>query len=159
MNLRELTIEQQQIMDALENGDFTPEQVSDHLDGIEAARDKKIERCLFVLSELESGVDAIESEIDRLRTNSKYLSNRSASLRSWIVDNMEDGEKHEYPLFKVSKVKGRQVVNITDKSLLGGYITEEVVEKLDKRTLLADLKNGDVKGAEIVIGRSSLRIK
>ena len=159
MNLRELTIEQQQIMDAVENGDFTPEQVSDHLDGINQARDEKIEGCLHVLNQYERKLTEIGDEILRLGEFKKAASSSVERVKEWLISNMEDGEKHEYPLFKISKVKGRQMANITDQSLLGNYITEEIVEKLDKRTLLADLKNGDVKGAEIVIGRSSLRIK
>lgn len=159
MNLRELTIEQKQILDAVENGDFTPEQVADHLDGITQAREEKIEGCLFVLRQVESQRDMIAAECDRLEVMESSLKKQASRLREWMLDNMEDGEKHEYPLFEVSKVKGRQVAQVNDQSKLGAYITKEVVEKLDKRALLADLKNGEVDGAEIIIGKSSLRIK
>ena len=159
MNLRELTIEQKQVLEAVENGDFTPEQVADHLDGITQAREEKIESCLLVLRQIESQRDMIAAECDRLVTIESGLENQASRLREWMLDNMEDGEKHEYTLFKVSKVRGRQVAQVNDKSKLGKYITQEVVEKLDKRELLSDLKNGEVDGAEIIIGKSSLRIK
>ena len=159
MNLRELTIEQQQILDAVENGDFTPEQVSDHLDGITQAREEKIEGCLHVLNQIERHRVMIATEYDRLELLEAPLIKKLENIREWLLSNMEDGERHEFPLFKISKVKGRQMVQVNDKTKLGSYITEEIVEKLDKRTLLADLKNGEVEGAELATGKSSLRIK
>ena len=159
MNLRELTIEQQQILDAVENGDFTPEQVADHLDGITQAREEKIEGCLHVLNQIEAKEELLANEYSRLGLLAGPLAKQAARIREWLASNMEDGEKHEFPLFKISKVKGRQIVQVNDRAKLGDYITEEIVEKLDKCTLLADLKNGEVEGAELATGKSSLRIK
>ena len=159
MNLRDLTIEQQQILDAVENGDFTLKQVEDHLDGISQARDEKIESCLYVLNGIDLELSLVEIELARIAKIRMSLDIKRDKLRGWLLSNMADGEKHDYPLFKISKVRGRQVAQINDKTKLGAYITEEIVEKLDKRTLLADLKDGAVDGAEIIIGKSSLRIK
>ena len=159
MNLRDLTIEQQQILDAVESGDFTSEQVADHLDGISQGIHDKIESSLHALNRLERDLSDIAGEISRLTDLKKSSESNITRMKEWLLLNMADGEKHDYPLFKISKVKGLQVAQINDKTKLGAYITEEIVEKLDKRTLLADLKNGEVDGAEIIIGKSSLRIK
>ena len=77
-----------------------------------------------------------------------------------LLFNMADGEAFNFDLFNVRKVKGRQVVNILDETKLGAYSEVKVTSTVDKRRLLADLKAGEVvDGAEIIISRSSLRIK
>ena len=158
MNLRELTIEQQQILDAVENGDFTPEQVADHLDGITQAREEKIEGCLHVLNQCERKLTEVVDEVVRLQNIEASIRSNIDRIKGWLLSNMEDGEKHEYPLFKISKVRGRQTALVTEWELLDDYITEEITEKLDRRALLSALKNGAVDGAEIIISKSSLRI-
>jgi small-conductance mechanosensitive channel len=161
MNLRELTQDQQGILDLVENGDLTLDDVKDHLDQLTQDRSKKIENCLHVINRLDSSAAAIAVEIERLTAMQKAATNNAKKARDWLLMNLEDGEKHEFDLFKVSRVKGRQVVNVTDESkLFSMYIKTKEVTSVDKKLLLADLKQGvEVDGAEIAIGNPSLRIK
>ena len=50
MNLRQLTHDQEAILSQVEDGDFTLEQVSDHLDMLDGERKQKIENYLHVIN-------------------------------------------------------------------------------------------------------------
>lgn len=161
MNLRELTEDQEAILAQVESGDFTLDDVSDHLDMLEGERNKKIESYLHVINNLETKHEAATKELFRLSAIVTSRKNSLDNIKSWLLMSMKDGEKHEFDLFKVSRVKGREVVNITDEAPLKAfYGRSTLVESIDKKGLLIDLKAGvEIKGAEIVIGKASLRIK
>ena len=162
MNLRELTEDQSAILAQVENGDFTLDDVSDHLDMLEEDRNKKIESYLHVINRLTSEETTVTAEIDRLQTIRKQKEKATSNMKSWLLMSMKDGEKHEFDLFKVSRVKGREVVQITDGDKVNVKYKECKPEQwnINKRELLNALKEGvEIEGAEISFGNSSLRIK
>ena len=76
--------------------------------------------------------------------------------------SMKDGEKHNFDLFNVSRLKGREVVSITNEGDLpiGCFTHKPQSWTVDKREILKRLKGGEeVEGAEIATGNPSLRIK
>lgn len=162
MNLRELTNDQEAILAQVESGDFTLDQVSDHLDMLEEDRNKKIENYLHVINRLDSECVTIALEVSRLDRIHQTKKTALDNIKSWLLMSMKDGEKHEFDLFKVSRVKGREVLQINDGDKVPVKYKECKPElwNIDKRTLLAELKKGvEVEGAEIATGNSSLRIK
>lgn len=162
MNLRELTNDQAAILAQVENGDFTLDDVSDHLDMLEEDRNKKIESYLFVINNIETDLRALQSEMERLAVIAESKGNALANIKAWLLMSMKDGEKHDFDLFKVSRVKGREVVNITDvQSVPFDYhVCKPESWSVDKREVLKALKAGvKMEGAEITTGNSSLRIK
>ncbi len=161
MNLRELTHDQESILAMVESGDFTLDQVSDHLEMLEEDRNKKIENYLHVINRLSSDAQSLSTEIARLDNIAASKASALSNIKEWLLSSMKDGEKHEFDLFKVSRVKGREVVGFTnDKEVPEKYIDFVMTKKIDKRALLADLKAGvEINGAEIVRSNPSLRIK
>ena len=162
MNLRELTHDQEAILAQVESGDFTLDDVSDHLDMLEEDRNKKIENYLHVINRLQGEQHTVESEIQRLASISISKTAALKNIKSWLLMSMKDGEKHDFDLFKVSRVKGREVCNIIDdKKIPMKYSTHKPESwSVDKREVLKDLKAGiEIKGAEITTGNPSLRIK
>ena len=161
MNLRELTQDQQEILAQVENDEFSIDDLSDHINMLESERNKKIESYLHVINRLSSEEVTITAELDRLNTIRYSKEKALKNIKSWLLMSMRDGEKHDFDLFKVSKVKGRQVIKITDDSLISKSYTEyKEIRTIDKRAMLSDLKAGkEVPGAEISIGNPSLRIK
>jgi hypothetical protein len=162
MNLRELTDDQAAILAQVESGDFTLDDVSDHLDMLAEDRNNKIESYLHVINRLESEALTVNAEMLRLAgikaTKAKALEN----IKGWLLMSMQDGEKHEFDLFKVSRVKGRQVVNVIDDKKIPMKFQECKPESwhVNKRELLAEMKKGlKVEGAELLTGNPSLRIK
>ena len=162
MNLRELTQDQQEILAQVESEEFSIDDVSDHLNMLESERNKKIESYLHVINRLSSEEVTITAELDRLNTIRYSKEKALKNIKSWLLMSMQDGEKHEFDLFKVSRVKGREVLQINDGDKVPVKYKECRPESwhIDKRTLLAELKKGkEVTGAEISIGNPSLRIK
>lgn len=162
MNLRELTEDQNAILAQVESGDFTLEQVEDHLDMLDTERKQKIENYLHVINRLHNEEATVTAEIDRLQSIRQSKEKALTNIKSWLLMSMKDGEKHDFDLFKVSRVKGREKVSVIDEKKIGvKYLVHKPESySVDKRALLADLKNGDViNGAELTTGEPSLRIK
>tara|TARA_R110002012_G_scaffold67037_2_gene174952 strand:- start:298 stop:783 length:486 start_codon:yes stop_codon:yes gene_type:complete len=161
MNLRDLTSDQEAILAQVESGNFTLDDVSDHLELLESERNQKIENYLHVINNLEVKLKAKTDEIKRIEALKDVDSSALANIKAWLLMSMQDGEKHEFDLFKVSRVKGREVVSFTnEKEVPEKYIDWVTSKKVDKRALLADLKTGvNIDGAEITTGNPSLRIK
>ena len=162
MNLRELTHDQDAILKQVESGDFSLDDVSDHLDMLEEGRNKKIENYLHVINKLQSDVVTVTAELDRLHDIESSKSKSLSRIKEWLLMSMKDGEKHEFDLFKVTRVKGRDVLGVLNEFEINKSYFNTVPQsfKLDKKLLLTDLKAGiEVKGAEITTGNASLRIK
>lgn len=162
MNLRELTEDQQAILSRVESGDFSIDDVSDHLELLENERSKKIENYLHVINRLTSEEVTVTAEIDRLQEIRSAKEKALKNIKSWLLMSMQDGEKHEFDLFKVSRVKGRDVLQVTDekKIPMRFMVNKPETWSPDKRTILSELKKGtEIEGAEITTGNPSLRIK
>ena len=161
MNLRELTHDQEAILHQVSSGDFNLEDVSDHLELLESERNDKIENYLHVINRLNSECNTIADEVKRLEIIRDGKANALDRVKSWLLMSMKDGEKHQFDLFKVSRVKGREVLSITDSDFKhADYVTFKSVKSIDKRLLLSTLKAGvEIDGAEITTGNPSLRIK
>ena len=161
MNLRELTQEQAAILALVESGELTEDQVIDHIDMLDDDIKTKIENTLFVINRLESIEKSASDEIDRISQIKKSAHTKKQNLKDWLNINMTDGQSFEFDLFKVSKVKGREIASITDESKLPArFIKVKESISVDKTQLLKDLKAGiNVDGAEISTAKSSLRIK
>tara|TARA_R110002012_G_scaffold288773_2_gene481578 strand:+ start:1151 stop:1639 length:489 start_codon:yes stop_codon:yes gene_type:complete len=162
MNLRQLTHDQEAILSQVEDGDFTLEQVSDHLDMLDSERKQKIENYLHVINRLQNEEVTVTAEIDRLQDIRRSKEKALANIKDWLLMSMKDGEKHDFDLFKVSRVKGRQGVTvIDDKKLPMQFMTHKPESwQPDKRAILAKMKEGEeIAGAELTISKPSLRIK
>lgn len=161
MNLRELTHDQDAILAQVENGDFTLDDVSDHLDMLREDREQKIENYLHVINRLENEALTVNTEILRLEAIRGAKTKALENIKAWLLVSMKDGERYEFNLFKVSRVRGREALQVNSTNdIPEKYRTVKQVETLDKRGMLTDLKAGaEIKGAEIVTGNPSLRIK
>ena len=162
MNLRKLTHDQEAILAQVESGDFTLDDVSDHLEMLEEDRNKKIENYLHVINRLTSEEKTVTAEIDRLQTIRQSKEKALSNIKEWLLMSMKDGEKHEFDLFKVSRVKGREVCQLVDSNKLPQKFMVHKPEAWnpDKKEILKALKAGEqVAGAELTTGNPSLRIK
>ena len=65
MNLRELTNDQLGILELVNNGDLSEDDVKDHLDMITDERNKKIENILYVISDFQSTETALKRSEER----------------------------------------------------------------------------------------------
>lgn len=143
--------------------DLDEQTMADTLESIDDAIEVKAENICKVLSEMEGNMSIIECEIDRLVEKVKRENKRHEALKTYLLTSMEatDKKKIETPLFTVTRMAGRDKVSVVNEgSIPMDYFNEIPASwKLDKKDLLDALKKGDVDGAELIKGKSSLRIK
>lgn len=158
MNLFELTQKYQNVLEIAEQLD--EETLKDTLDSIDDAINVKIENTAYVIKSLESNITVIDEEMKRLSAMKSAQTNNIRNLKEYMQNAMESVglEKVEGKLIKVSIQNNPQSVKIENEEALEKYMVEQP-KKLDKRTLMEDLKKGiEVEGAELQQKRS-IRIK
>lgn len=158
MNLYELTENYQQVLEIAEQLDA--ETLKDTLDSIDEAINNKVENTAYVIKQLDANVAAIDTEIKRLQAMKSAQSNNAKNLKLYIQESMEKVglDKVQGKLIKVAIQNNPQSVRVDNEEALKEYMVEQP-KKLDKRSLLEDLKQGvEVYGAELQQTRS-LRIK
>ncbi|MGM0220035.1 siphovirus Gp157 family protein [Enterococcus sp. AZ126] len=159
MKLYELTGNYNQVLELAEQLDA--ETLKDTLDSIDEAIEIKVENTAKVVRSLEGNVDAIDAEIKRLTAKKSTLNNNIKGIKSYMQESMEQvgKDKIKGQLFNIGIQNNPQSVNVMDEKKINMNYFIEQPPKLDKKLLLADLKEGkEVEGAEIQQTRS-LRIR
>lgn len=155
--------EHQQIIEAIDSGEFTPEEMADTLEGAAGTFEEKAQSVLAYAEGLSADIDQVDAQIKRMQERKKQLSNKRQSMRDYLKRNMQlTGITNiKCPLFSITLAKGRDQVIIDDESLIpSDYVDVQVVEKVDNRALLSDLKDGlDIPGCHLEKTDESLRIK
>ena len=164
MNLYEID---KAYLDVIESGfsfdDETGELLFDEsmMDQLEGEFNTKIDNICAYIKNQEALKSGISDEIKSLNDRKKSVDNKIDYLKKLITDSMarRDVKKLETPRNRISFRKSVSV-NVLDESQIdGSYFVEKVERKLDKKTLLADLKNGvEVDGAEL-LEKQNIQIK
>ena len=164
MNLYEID---KAYLDVIENGfsfdDETGELLFDEsmMDQLEGEFNTKIDNICAYIKNQEALRSGISDEIKSLNDRKKSVDNKIDYLKGLITDSMarRDVKKLETPRNKISFRKSVSVNVLDDSQIDGSYFVEKVERKLDKKTLLADLKNGvEVDGAEL-LEKQNIQIK
>ena len=161
MNLYELTENYRNLQELLDNPEIDQEIITNALDEVGEQLEEKAENIAKLIKTLEVEVNGYKTEEKRLADRRKTLENRITGLKSYIDAAMKATGKKKFKgqLFSFNIQKNPPSVNITDSTLIPKeyYIEQEPV--LDKKTVLAELKNGViVPGAEL-LQTESLRIR
>ncbi len=161
--LYKIAEDHQQIMEAIDSGEYTSEEMADTLEGAVGSFEDKAQSVLAYTEGLSSDIEQVDAAIKRLQDRKKALSNKRDSMREYLKRNMQQTgiTNIKCPLFSITLAKGRDKVVIDDESLIpDDYVEVTVVEKPDKRMLLSDLKDGiNIPGCRLEKGEESLRIK
>lgn len=173
-SLHELSSAFHDIGKMIDDGEIDFNQISDQLDAIESTFDQKVINCGLMVNEIESAQDRIDSEINRLKRRSEILKNKSSFLKEYIYSNMTRINKTKVvdDLVTLTICKGRDILSIDNEDDIDNkYVEIEVVEKVDKKQLLKDLKEQikllasdpdyeieEIKGASVKKSNSYLKI-
>lgn len=145
------------------NDDFTADEIKDTLEAIQGTIEQKALSLASWSLDLDGNIEKIDAEIDRLNSKKWQIQNRKESLTEYMRSNMEACgiKKISCPLFSITLVNGRDVVAISDESLIPDeFINVKVVNSPDKVAILKALKAGqEIQGASIKKGKNSIRIK
>lgn len=131
---------------------------------VEAEIESKSAGIVTVVRNLETTVDAIENEIKRLQDLKKIKKNNIDRLKEYTKECVElrGVKKVETPLGNLSLRKLPGSVEVIDETKLMNepiYVVEKVAKTLDKKAILADLKEGLLVDGAILKTGTSLTIK
>ncbi|EEO0673688.1 siphovirus Gp157 family protein [Listeria monocytogenes] len=157
MKLYELTESYQNVLDIAEQ--LEAETLKDTLDAITESIEVKAENTAKVIKTVNAEIEALDTEIKRMSSRKSTLKNNVESMKRYLKEELEkvglDKVKGQHLTIRIQS--NPQGVLVEDESKLGAYLVEQP-KKLDRKAILADLKDGkEIDGAEIQQGRS-LRI-
>lgn len=160
-NIYEILDKYKFIQQLIEDG--APEEAFiEALNAIDGELAEKLENYAAVIKNIESDINGIKAEIDRLNERKKAMESSvkrmKENMQTAMIETGQTKVKGEKFSFNVQKNPPSLLVH--DDSLIPiDYIKMEEVKTIDKKAILAELKNGaDIQGVEIQQGES-IRIR
>jgi len=147
-----------QVIDT-DTGEVLNENLIEVLNNIQMALEEKALNTAYVIRKLDSRIDAIKNEIDRLKKLKEMAESAEERLKKYLQENIPEGQKIQGDLITISWRKSESV-EISDVSKIPKeYIKTKIEESPDKTTIKEALKSGkQVPGAELV-SKNNLQIK
>ena len=161
MKLYELTENFRNLQELLENPDIPQEMILEALNSIEGDIFEKLENIVKLLRSLEADIKIIKEEKQRLQAKQSSLENRCVNIKAYLETSLKalGKDKVKSGLFTLSIGKNPTSVNVVDlKAIPEDYLKFKEPE-VDKKAVLADLKQGrEIPGAEL-IQTESLKVR
>lgn len=162
MNIFELTGALGQVWNMVTDEDMDQEVLEDTLQSLELARDEKAEGYAKIMKQLEAQVDAINTEEKRLADKRKVLENRHARMKQVLEQSFSlwEVDKIKGTIFTVSVQNNPPSVVIEDENIVPEqFVSVETVKKIDRKSILQALKDGEVIDGCSIKQTRSLRIR
>lgn len=161
MNLYELTTDLKELQE-IDFAQAEEEQIEEVKGIIKTQIESKSAGIIAVIRNEESDIDAIKIEIKRLQELKKSKENKIENLKKYTKECLEDADikKVSTSLGNMTVRKNPASVDVLDENLIPSEYKKEVVEvKVDKKAILADLKEGVVVEGAALKNSTSLMIK
>jgi hypothetical protein len=137
--------------------------VRDTMQAIEGEFEEKGKALAVIVLNMDTDVEALDKEIERLTERKRAIKNRQESLKDYLRENMEAAgiKKISCPLFSITCAEGREIAVVDDESLLPDeFMRVKTDVAPDKAEIAKALKAGtEVPGAHLERAKSSIRIK
>lgn len=159
MKLYELTDDYLRLMEMAEELD--PETFQDTLESINEAIEEKIENTAYLIRNLEADIKVLKEEEKRLSERRRALETKVIRIKEYLQNELEKAgiDKVKRPLITVSIQNNPPSVKIVDEKIIPPSFMIPQEPKLDKKSLLQVLKNGEkIPGVELEQTRG-LRIR
>lgn len=160
-NIYEITDKYKFIQQLIEDG--APEEAFvEALNAIDGELAEKLENYAAVIKNIESDINGIKAEVDRLNERKKVMESSvkrmKENMQTAMVETGQTKVKGEKFSFNIQKNPPSLLVH-DDTSIPEDFIKVEEIKTIDKKAILAELKNGaEIKGVEIQQGES-IRIR
>lgn len=158
MKLYELTDNYNQVLDMIEEG---AEGLEDTLASIDEAIEQKAENTAKIIKTIEANASVLREEEKRLADRRRALENQVDGMKSFLESELRKAGKDKVKglILTIAIQKNPPSLNVTDEAKIPTDYFIPQPAKLDRKTLLSYLKEGNsLDGAEIVQGES-LRIR
>lgn len=143
MKLIELTDIYKNILNLIDSGEATEDELKFALNQIEDEIETKAQNIAFVLKEIDSDIEKFKSIEDEFARKRKSLEFNKANLKQYLESNMiaTDKKKFKTEYFSFNIQKNAPSLNVATENYIPNeyYITER---KLDRKKLLDAIKNG-----------------
>ena len=142
MKLYELTQQYKQLQEMAD--DLDPMVLKDTLESIEESIEDKAENTAKLIRSWEAEAKAIKEEEKRLADRRKALENRVSNTKAYLFEQMELAglEKVKRPTLTVSIANNPPSVEVIDPEKIPSLFMIEQKPAIDKKAILAALKNG-----------------
>lgn len=157
MNLYELSAAYQEVVEEIESGG---DNLEDTLESLEDAIEDKAENYAKVMKNIGAQIDALKDEEKRLSQRRKSLENNISRMKKTLQDTMiyNDKRKIKTDLFSINIQKNPPSMKVTSEELIPKRFYIEQEPKLDRKSIIKELKETEVPGVELYQGES-LRIR
>lgn len=120
-----------------------------------------IEAALSEIWECEVLAVGLKSHIDEMSERLSMVKNRADRVRGMIDQAMQmaEIEKHKFTTATVSQKKVHPKAIVSDESQIPSRFFKPQPPKLDQKELLSALKDGDVPGASLSNGGTTIQIR
>ena len=158
--LYQLTEDMLQLLSFLEE-EPDSDWVTDTLESVQFELEQKAEGYCKVIQALENKIELVSKEIDRLSAMKKTAQNGIDRLKSALLQSMEvtGQEKIDTGLFKLSIRNNAPSLDILYTDAIPEAYRIKQEDKIDKRQLLADIKEGLAVDGVAIKRTRSLQIK
>lgn len=143
MKLYELTGSYLKVLEMAEEID--QEVLSDTLSSIQEAIEDKAENIAKLIKNISADIDALKAEERRLSDRRKALEGKVLCLKRYLIEQMEVAgiNKVKRPTITVSIQNNPPSVEISDEKIIPSEFMVPQDPKIDKRSILERLKNGN----------------
>lgn len=149
------------LLEMADECNLTQDDIKDTLEGLDYELEEKADAYAKVIRTLECDVDSVDAEINRLTDKKRRIQNNIGSMKRSLESTMlELGKKKiKTPLFGFNIQKNPPSVNILDESKVPDNFRIKQPDKIDRKSIIAELKeSGNTDWAELV-QTESLRIR
>lgn len=154
--LYEISDKYQAVLQIVEDGEMTHEQVADTLESIDGEFDEKAKAVAAQVLNWQANAKSLDEAIKQLQARKKAFESKADSLKGYTLMQMQrlKRSKIETPFYTIKlNAERSKSVEITDiEALDKSLVTEVVTVKPDKKAIGLLLKDGKaVNGAELVV--------
>lgn len=161
MKLYDLSQNYLNLQELLEDESVGFDMINKALNEVNGEIEAKAENIAILIKNLESDAEGIKKEEDRLSVKRGTIENRIKGLKNYLDTNMRVLNKLKFKtkLFSFNVQNNPPTVEVSDEKLIPKEFFVEQSPKLDRKALLAALKEGkEIDGATIKQTKS-LRIR
>jgi len=152
-------IAQVEMLLGLPESEYPEQQLLDALSNLDMALEKKVEDICSLLKSMKIEEDGIKEESSSLKRRAETLGTKREWLLTYLTQNIPEGQNYSSTKHKLSWNKSSKSEVSDEASLPEKYKVKTIVESLDKRTLLADLRAGGTVPGAVLVKTSSLKLK
>ena len=154
-------------VNVIENGFSIDEETGEilfdktNLDELEAQFDEKADNVACYIKDLQALSDGIKAEKEALDERKKSIDTRILSLKEYLANGLKLREmsKFETARNKITFRNSKSVEVLNEDIIPQTYFNKQVVRKLDKKTILKELKEGkQIDGCKL-LEKSNLQLK